>query len=349
MDRNDPRGAAVYGVDLGKNLFHIVGLAADGTVVQRVKVRRQTLLAFFERADRAIVGMEACPGSQWLARKLQTMGHRVRIVPARFVKPYVKSQKNDTIDAEAIAEAVTRPTMRFTEVRTTEQVDLQALHRVRDQLVSSRTRLVNQARAFCLEYGVAIRQGIGVFRRDLPRVLADDDNDLTPLMRRMLAELLEDIQRIDARIAETTREIQAFAARDDRARRLMTIPGVGPMAATALLAAIGDGRQFRRARDLAAWLGLVPRECSTGGKTRLLAVTKRGNRYVRRLLIHGARSCVTHLDRSRDRLGPWLDGLQSRMHVNKVTVALAAKIARTAWAILVRPGALYERRDPGVA
>ncbi|WP_333834383.1 IS110 family transposase [Rubrimonas sp.] len=162
MNRNAPRDAAVYGVDLGKTLFHVVGVDASGAVVQRVKFRRDTLLAFFERAGRALVGMEACPGSQWLARKLQAMGHRVRIIPAQFVKPYVKSQKNDTLDAEAIAEAVTRPTMRFTEVRTTEQVDLQALHRIRDQLVSSRTRAINQARAFCLEYGVAIRQGAAV-------------------------------------------------------------------------------------------------------------------------------------------------------------------------------------------
>lgn len=349
MIRNAPRDAAVYGVDLGKNVFHVVGVDASGAVVQRVKFRRDTLPAFFERAGRALVGMEACPGSQWLARKLKAMGHRVRIIPAQFVKPYVKSQKNDTIDAEAIAEAVTRPTMRFTEVRTTEQVDLQALHRIRDQLVSSRTRAINQARAFCLEYGVAIRQGAGVFRRDLPRVLADETNDLTPAMRRMLAELGEDVARLDARIGQVGREIEALADRDDRARRLMTIPGIGPLAATALLAAIGDGRQFRRARDLAAWLGLVPREHSTGGRTVLPGVTKRGNRYVRKLLIHGARSCVTHLNRSRDRLGGWLDALQSRMHVDKVTVALAAKIARTAWAIVTRPGALYERRDPAVA
>jgi transposase len=258
----------------------------------------------------------------------------------------VKSQKNDTIDAEAIAEAVTRPTMRFTQLRTTEQVDLQALHRIRDQLVSSRTRLINQMRAFCLEYGVAIRQGTGVFRLDLPRVLADETNDLTPAMRRLLGELFDDVGRVDLRIADVTREIEGLAARDDRARRLMTIPGIGPLGATALLAAVGDARQFRRARDLAAWLGLVPREYSTGGKTTLLGISKRGNRYVRRLLIHGARSCVTHLDRTRDRLGAWLDGLQSRMHVNKVTVALAAKIARTAWAVITKPGALYDRRDP---
>ena len=349
MIRNKSKGAAVYGVDLGKNLFHVVGLDDRGAVVQRVKFRRDTLLAFFDRVDRTIVGMEACPGSQWLARKLQMMGHQVRIVPAQFVKPYVKSQKNDTIDAEAIAEAVTRPTMRFTQVRTPEQVDLQALHRIRDQLVSSRTRLINQVRAFCLEYGVAIRQGAGVFRLDLPRVLADESNDLSPAMRHMLSELFEDVVRLDQRIAGVTREIEGLAARDHRARRLMTIPGIGPIAATALLAAVGDGRQFRRARDIAAWLGLVPREHSTGGKTILLGISKRGNRYVRRLLIHGARSCVTHLNRARDRLGRWLDALQSRMHVNKVTVALAAKMARIAWAILTKPGALYERRDPAVA
>jgi transposase len=349
MVRNAPRDAAVYGVDLGKNIFHVVGLDACGAVIQRVKFRRGTLIAFFERAERTVVGMEACPGSQWLARKLLAMGHTVRIVPAQFVKPYVKSQKNDSVDAEAIAEAVTRPTMRFTQVRTADQVDLQALHRIRDQLVASRTRLINQMRAFCLEYGIALRQGAGVFRLDLPRVLVDEGNDLSPAMRRMLAELFEDMGRLDERIATTTREIEGLAARGDRARRLMTVPGIGPLAATALLAALGDGRPFRRARDLAAWLGLVPREHSTGGKTTLLGISKRGNRYVRRLLIHGARSCVTHLDRTRDRLGGWLDALQARMHVNKVTVALAAKIARTAWVIITKPGALYERRDPAVA
>ena len=207
----------------------------------------------------------------------------------------------------------------------------------------------NQARAFCLEYGIAIRQGTGVFRLDLPRVLADEANDLTPAMRRMLAELFDDVLRLDERIAGVTREIEGIAARDDRARRLTTIPGIGPLAATALLAAVGDGRQFRRARDLSAWLGLTPREYSTGGKTTLLGISKRGNRYVRRMLTHGARSCVTHLDRTRDKLGSWLDALEERMHGNKVTIALANKIARIAWVILTRPGALYERHDPAVA
>lgn len=223
------------------------------------------------------------------------------------------------------------------------------MHRIRDQLVSSRTRLINQARAFCLEYGVAIRQGTGVFRSDLPRVIADDTNDMSAAMRVMLSEIYEDVARVDQRINSVTRQIEALADREDKARRLMTIPGIGPSAATALLAAVGDGRQFRRARDLAAWLGLVPREHSTGGKTTLLGISKRGNRYVRKLLVHGARSCVTHLNRTRDRIGSWLDALQNRMHVNKVTVALAAKIARIAWAVLARPGATYERQDPAVA
>lgn len=220
--------------------------------------------------------------------------------------------------------------MRFAQVRTVEQIDIQAPHRMRDQLVASRTRMVNQARAFCLEYGVAMRQGVGVFRIDLPRVLADDSNDLTAMMRQMLAEILDDIAHVDRGILSVTRQVEALADREDRARRLMTIPGIRPLAATALLAAVGDGRQFRRARELAAWLGLTPREYSTGGKTALLGISKRGNRYVRKLLVHGARSCTTHMNRSKDRIGEWLDALENRMHANKVAVAMAAKMARMA-------------------
>ncbi|HEX6609831.1 MAG TPA: IS110 family transposase [Hyphomicrobiaceae bacterium] len=347
--RNIPRPAAVFGIDIGKIVFHVVGLDQGGHPIQSARFRRDTLLQFFQRAQPALVGMEACPGSQWLARKIQAMGHTVRIVPAQFVKPYVKSNKNDVIDAAAIAEAVTRPTMRFVEVKQPSQVDLQALHRVRDQMVRSRTRLICQMRAFCLEYGVPIRQGAGVFKLDLPRVLADLDNDLTPAMRRLLNELFVDLGRLEERIREVTREIEALAAQDEVARRLVTVPGIGPLVATALRAVAGDGKQFRKARDLAAWLGLVPRQHSTGGKTTLMGISKRGNMYVRRLLVHGARSCLLHLDRSRDRLGVWLDRLAKRMHANKVVIALAAKIARVAWVIMNQPGALYERRDPAFA
>lgn len=204
-------------------------------------------------------------------------------------------------------------------------------------------------RAFCLEYGIALHQGAGKFKADLPRVLEDLGNDLSPSMRRLLASLFEDIRYLEGRIAEASRQIEAVADASDTARRLMTVPGIGALTATGLMAAAGTGRQFRRARDMAAWLGLVPREYSTGGKTTLFGISKRGSSYLRRLLIHGARTCLLHLDRARDRLGSWLDSLQSRMHNNKAAVALAAKIARVAWVILTRPGATYERRDPAFA
>jgi transposase len=322
---------------------------AEGRPIQRVKFGRDTLLRFFAVAVPAVIGMEACPGAQWLARKLQAMGHTVRIIPAQFVKPFVKSNKNDVIDAEAIAEAVTRPTMRFVPVKRPDQVDVQALHRVRDHLVYRRTSLICQIRAFCLEYGIPIRAGAGVFKVDLPRVLGDDTNELTPMMRRLLGDLWDDLKALEARIASVTKQVEALAQADDTARRLCTIPGIGPLGATALLAAVGDAKQFRSGRDLAAWLGLVPAQYSTGGKPTLRGVSKRGNPYVRRLLIHGARSCLLHLDRTRDRLGPWLTGLETRMHRNKVTVALANKIARIAWTLIRRPETLYRRAAPQLA
>jgi len=347
--RNQPCGAAVYGIDLGKTSFHVVGLDATGRPIQRIKLGRTTIFQFFGNASPALIGMEACPGSQWLARKLQALGHSVRIMPAQFVRPFVKSNKNDTIDAEAIAEAVVRPTMRFVQIKQMEQVDLQALHRARDLAVNTRTRLICQMRAFCLEYGVTMRTGVGVFRIDLPKALADESNDLTPAMRRLVHELWDQFQQLEARIRTATREIESIAQRSDVARRLATVPGIGPIGATAIVAAVGDGKQFRRGRDMSAWLGLVPAQYSTGGRPTLVGISKRGNAYVRRLLIHGARSCLIHLDRSRDRLGAWLTDLQRRMHVNKVVVALANKLARVAWVILTRPGALYERRDPQFA
>ena len=314
-----------------------------------MKFSRDTLLAFFAAAPKALIGMEACPGAQWMARKLSELGHTVRIIPAQFVKPFVKSNKNDARDAEAIAEAVTRPTMRFVEIKPCEQLDLQALHRIRDRIVANRTQLICQMRAFCLEYGIAIRQGTGAFKLDFARIVADEGNDLTPAMRGLLNQLWEELRVVEVRLAAVSRQVEILAAGHEAARRLMTIPGIGPITATALIAAVGDARQFRKARDLAAWLGLVPRQSSTGGKTTLLGISKRGNPYVRRLLIHGARSCIVHLDRSRDRMGEWLDALDERMHRNKAIVALANKIARIAWALLRRPNNLYQRIAPAHA
>lgn len=273
----------------------------------------------------------------------------MRIAPAHFIKPYVKSHKSDIIDAGAIAEAVSRPTMRFVQIKTPEQSDVQALHRIRDQMMASRTRLICQMRAFCLEFGVAIRQGVGPFRIDLPRVLDDTSNDLTPRMRHLLSDLFDDFLRLEQRIASITKEIVETVNDDEVARRLLTIPGIGPLVASALRAAAGDGKQFAKARDVAAWLGLVPRQHSTGGKQTLLGISKRGNSYVRRLLIHGARSAAVHIDRGQDRLGRWVGELKGRMPLNKVVVALAAKIARIAWVIMTKPGVHYERRLLGVA
>lgn len=341
--------AVTYGIDLGKTWFHVVGVDANGKPVKKAKLNRTSITRFFVNIPRALVGMEACPGSQWLARKLQALGHNVRIIPAQFVKPYVKSNKNDTVDAAAIAEAVTRPTMRFVQVKHSEQVDLQAIHRCRDLLVSTRTRLINQMRAFCLEYGIAMRNGVGAFKASLPAVLADDCNDLTPAMRQLLVELSQELATLEDRIALLTRKINALADESDGARRLATIPGIGQLTATALIAAAGDARQFRTARDLSAWLGLTPAQYSTGGKTHLTGISKRGNSYVRKLLIHGARSCCMHLDRTRDQLGTWIAQLEGRLHHNKLVVALANKIARIAWVILTKAGALYKRRDPQLA
>lgn len=340
------QNAAVYGIDLGKTIFHIVGMDKDGVLLQRAKFTRKTIFRFFEAAPKALIGMEACPGSQWLARKLIAMGHRVKIMPAQFVKPFVKSNKNDTLDAEAIAEAVVRPTMRFVKIRNEDQVDMQALHRVRSRLVSSKTQLINQMRALCLEYGITIGKGAGLFKRECPKVIENNENDLSDHMRRILGGLSGDLSALESRIDVVSREIDALAARDDTARRLMTIPGIGPMGATALIAAVGDGKQFAKARDLASWLGLVPRQHSTGGKPTLLGISKRGNPYIRRLLIHGARACMIHLKSVRDRFGAWIEKLKLRMHPNKVIVALANKIARIAWVILTKPGASYERVDP---
>ena len=346
---NQQVAAVTYGIDLGKTWFHVVGVDASGHPVKKIKLSRSNIQNFFVNVPRALIGMEACPGSQWLARKLQALGHQVRIIPAQFVKPYVKSNKNDIIDAEAIAEAVTRPTMRFVQIKHTEQVDLQALHRSRQLLVSTRTRLINQMRAFCLEYGVAMRHGVGGFKSGLPAALADEANDLTPAMRELLSGLAEDLSVLEGRIAMLSRQVNAVADASDSARRLTSIPGVGPLIATALVSAVGDARQFKTARDLSAWLGLTPGQYSTGGKTKLTGISKRGNTYVRTLFIHGARASCQHLDRSKDRLGVWLDQAAARLHHNKLVVALANKMARIAWVILTKAGSLYERRDPRFA
>jgi len=341
------KGSAVtcttFGVDIGKSLFHVCGCDDSGKPVLRKKLNRKTVIEFFVNAPEAVVGMEACPGSQWLARKLIAQGHDARIMAAQFVKPYLKNQKNDANDAEAIAEAVQRPTMRFVGVKHLDQVDTQALHRVRDRLVRQQTQIISQTRALCLEYGITIPTGVPAFWRDMPRILEDADNDLTPRMRQLVATLWDDVRHVQKRLKVMSDEIKSIAAHDETARRLMSIPGIGALSATAIVSAVSNPADFKRGRDLAAWIGLVPRQHSTGGQPKLLGISKRGNPYLRKLLIHGARAVKLHLNREKDRLGPWLNNAEQRMHPNKVTVALANKIARVAWVILTTPGETYDK------
>ncbi|HGL6719749.1 IS110 family transposase [Burkholderia contaminans] len=333
------------GIDIGKSAFHVVGLDFAGKPVFRSRFTRERLIEFLARASPTVVGMEACPGSNWLARKAVLSGHEVRIVPAQFVKPFVKSNKTDMIDAEAIAEAISRPTMRFAQPKTEAQLDSQALHRVRQRLVSNKTSVINQARAFLLEYGLTISVGAAYFVRDMPSILSDDQNGLTPSMRRLLEELWQEYRSIEARLLQLRQQIESIASADDAATRLTSVPGIGQLTATAITAFAGTGTQFKSGRHLAAWLGLVPKEFSTGGKQCLLGISKRGNPYLRKLLVHGARSCVLHLDRTKDHLGAWIGRMEARgIHRNKIIVALANKLARIAWAVLTRQGAFYLRQ-----
>jgi transposase len=324
------------GIDVGKSWFHLIGCNRAGRPIARHKLNRGQLALFIANLPQCLIGMEACPGSQHLARAFQRSGHTVRLIAPKFIKPYLKSQKNDFNDAEAIAEAVARPTMRFVTVKSNEQLDLQAVHRIRERLIGERTAVINQIRAFLIEYGLPVKEGRASLHRDLPDILEDAENGLSSRMRQLIAALREHWHALEAQISQHTREIELVAKRSDDCRRLVTVPGIGPLGATALIAAVGNGAMFGKGRELAAWLGLVPRQNSTGGKTTLLGISKRGNRYVRMLFIHGARSCLKHLNRDNHELGLWMTQLEQRAHKNVVAVALANKIARIAWAVLAR-------------
>jgi transposase len=332
---------AVLGIDLGKDSCSVVGLDGEGKVVLRRRLRREGVVAFAAELPPCVAAMEACCGAHHLGRLLRAQGHEVRLMSPEYVRPYAKAQKNDDRDAEAIAEAATRPTMRFVGLKTEEQLDVQTLHRVRDKLVAERTSLMNQLRSILLERGIVVAQGRRKLASCLDELLLADDPPLSARMVELLGDLAARWRELDRRIAGFDDEFAAMARRDEAARRLATVPGIGVLNATALAAAVGDARTFARGRDLAAWLGLVPRQATTGGRPRLLGITKRGSKYLRKLLIQGARAAMPHLARSDTRLGGWLRGLLARAHPNKAVVALAAKLARIAWALL-RHGRAYE-------
>ena len=326
---------AVLGIDLGKNVCSVVGLDASGAVVLRRRVRRDTLIDLVAKLPACIVGMEACCGAHHLGRLFATQGHNIRLMSPEYVRPYVKAQKNDDRDAEGIAEAATRPTMRFVEVKTEAQLDMQTLHRSRERLVGERTALINQLRAVLLERGIVVPQGKRKFQQYLVAMMDEHDGEgLSARMRMLVADTRAQWRELDRRIAAFDAEFARWAKENEDARRLATIPGVGVTISTALIAAIGKAETFEHARDLAAWLGLVPRQATTGGKPRLMGISKRGNKYLRTLLIHGARAALPHLAEKGTTLGRWAKNLLSRVHQNVAVVALANKLARICWAVL---------------
>ena len=303
-------------------------------MILRRRLQRQGVVKLAAGLPSCIMAMEACCGAHHLGRTLRELGHTVRLMSPEYVRPYVKAQKNDDRDAEAIAEAATRPTMRFVELKSETQLDMQSLHRARDRLVGERTALINQLRAFLLERGIAVAQGRRKLELHLETLLAADQVTLSPRTRRLIEDMRAEWQELDHRIEAFDEEFADQARSDETARLLTTIPGIGPLNATALVAAMGRAETFGRARDLAAWLGLVPRQATTGGKPRLLGISKRGNVYLRKMLIHGARAALLTLSKSETPLGAWLRGLMARAHVNTVVVALAAKLARIVCAVL---------------
>jgi len=328
---------SVLGIDLGKNVCSIVGLDVSGAVVLRRRVKRETLIGLTRKLPLCIVAMEACCGAHHLGRLFAGQGHEVRLMSPEYVRPYIKAQKNDDRDAEGIAEAATRPTMRFVELKTQEQLDMQTLHRSRDRLIGERTALINQARAVLLERGIVVPQGKRRLAEYLNTLMSDPEaGGLSSRMRVLIADIKLQWQELDRRIEIFDAEFMAFAKENDDARRLVTIPGVGVTIASALIAAVGKAETFDHGRDLAAWLGLVPRQSTTGGKPTLLGISKRGNKYIRRLLIHGARSILRFIAERDTALGLWVKELLLRVHHNVAVVALANKLARIAWAVLRR-------------
>ena len=337
MPRTAQAAASVIGIDIGKNWFHIVGHDDRGAIVLRQKWSRGQLEARLANMPPCLIGMEACVGAHHLSRKLNSLGHNARLMPAKYVRPYSKGQKNDFRDAEAIAEAVQRPTMTFVATKTADQLDLQGLHRVRERLVSQRTGIINQIRAFLLERGIAVRQGQRFLRVELPRILGAPSDALSPRMVRVIGDLADDWRRLDERVEALSAEIGALARMDSGCERLMSVPGIGPIISSAMVAAIGTGEAFSKGRDFAAWLGLVPKQMSTGDRTILGKISKRGNRYLRVLFVQAAWVVlIKPTTWDRHGLKHWIEAAKKRLHHNVLAIALANKLARIAWSVLAR-------------
>lgn len=322
------------GIDLAKNVIQIHGVDERGKAVLRKQLKRVAVLHFFANLEPCLIGMEACGGAHDWARKLGASGHTVKLIAPQFVKPYVKANKNDAADAEAICEALTRPGMRFVPVKTAEAQALLALHRARSGFVQARTAQANQMRGLLAEFGLVIPQGMTRLAARVPEILEEAGNGLPDRMRALLDRLNRHLQELNRQAVELEKEIQTWHRQNEQSRRLAEVPGIGPLTASALVASITDASSFQNGRQLAAWLGLVPRQHSSGGKPTLLGISKRGDTYLRTLLIHGARAVLRVAMMKKAPADSWLTRLAARRHPNIAAVALANKNARTVWALL---------------
>jgi len=321
------------GIDLAKNVFQVHGANEHGKPVLRKQLKRDQVVVFFANLSPCLIGMEACGGAHHWARKLEALGHTVKLIAPQYVKPYVKSNKNDVADAEAICEAVGRPTMRFVPIKNIEQQSVLALHRARQGFVKARTAQANQIRGLLAEFGLVVPQGIAHIASRVPDLIEDATQQLTGDFRRLIDRLLDHLKVLDTQVDEIEVQIKAWHRNSEVSKRLEKVPGIGPLTATALAATVGDAKNFDTGRQMAAWLGLVPRQSSSGGKTNLLGMSKRGDAYLRTLLIHGARSVIYRAGQRADAQS-WLFKLINRRNINVAAVALANKTARTVWALL---------------
>jgi len=324
------------GLDLAKNVFQVHGVDEQGKTVLKKTLKRSQVLPFFANLPACLIGLEACASAHYWARKLSEFGHTVKLMAPQFVKPYVKTNKHDAADAEGICEAVGRPNMRFVPVKTVDQQGLLALHRGREGMVEARTAQANQIRGLLAEYGIVIPKGLRHLGKRIPEILEDGENGLPGVFRQLLQRLGDHLKELDRQVNELEREIHLWHRASEASRRLAEIPGIGPITASALVASVGDARSFANGRQLAAWLGLVPKQHSTGGKPTLLGISKRGDRYLRKLLIHGARAVVRVAEHQVDQTGRWLNRLLDRRNKNIAAVALANKNARIVWALLAQ-------------
>ena len=322
------------GLDLAKNVFQVHGVNQRGKPVIQKRLRRGQVLAYFAQLSPCLVGMEACGGAHYWARKLQAQGHTVKLMAPQFVKPYVKANKTDAADAEAICEAVTRPSMRFVPIKNANQQAVLSLHRARQGFVKSRTAQANQIRGLLAEYGIIIPQGICHVAKRLPLIIEDAENDLPCVFRELLERLRVHLIELDRQVQELEEQINAWHRSNENSQKLTQIPGIGPLTASAIVATIGDAKAFKNGRELAAWLGLVPRQHSSGGKVLMLGISKRGDAYLRTLMIHGARSVIRVAENKTPPTDKWTTVMLARRHKNVAAVARANKNARVAWALL---------------